>query len=151
MAAAHGLEVDARFDRQYPVTVNDAGRVATAAQVVRFHRLYAGAPGTVPAPQPAPNVVPTASFTVSADALVAAFDGSASADSDGTVKAWAWDFGDGGTSTAQKPNHTFADAGSYPVTLTAKNASGSATRRTTEQDTSPSFHWSPASSPTIDK
>ena len=32
----------------------------------------------------------------------------------------------------------------------AKNASGSATRRTTEQTTSPSFHWSPASSPTID-
>ena len=28
----------------------------------------------------------------------------------------------------------------------AKNASGSATRRTTEQDTSPSFHWLPASS-----
>ena len=27
---------------------------------------------------------------------------------------------------------------------------GDATRRTTEQDTSPSFHWSPASSPTID-
>ena len=32
----------------------------------------------------------------------------------------------------------------------AKNASGSATRRTTEQDTSPSFHCSPASSPTIE-
>ena len=32
----------------------------------------------------------------------------------------------------------------------AKNASGRATRRTTEHDTSPSFHWSPASSPTID-
>ena len=33
----------------------------------------------------------------------------------------------------------------------AKNASGRATRRTTEQETSPSFHWSPASSPTIDR
>jgi hypothetical protein len=33
----------------------------------------------------------------------------------------------------------------------AKNASGRATRRTTEHDTSPSFHWSPASSPTIDR
>ena len=33
----------------------------------------------------------------------------------------------------------------------AKKASGSATRRTTEQETSPSFHWSPASSPTIDR
>ena len=33
----------------------------------------------------------------------------------------------------------------------AKNASGSATRRTTEQETSPSFHWSPASSATIER
>ena len=33
----------------------------------------------------------------------------------------------------------------------AKNASGNATRRTTEQLTSPSFHWSPANSPTIER
>jgi hypothetical protein len=33
----------------------------------------------------------------------------------------------------------------------AKKASGSATRRTTEHETSPSFHWSPASSPTIER
>ena len=33
----------------------------------------------------------------------------------------------------------------------AKKASGSATRRTTEQETSPSFHWSPASSLTIER
>ena len=32
----------------------------------------------------------------------------------------------------------------------AKNASGSATRRTTEQKTSPSFHCAPASSAAID-
>ena len=32
----------------------------------------------------------------------------------------------------------------------AKNASGSATRRTTEQNTSPSFHCAPASSAAMD-
>ena len=32
----------------------------------------------------------------------------------------------------------------------AKKASGSATRRTTEQKTSPSFHWAPASSAPIE-
>ena len=32
----------------------------------------------------------------------------------------------------------------------AKKASGNATRRTTESETSPSFHWSPASSPIIE-
>lgn len=33
-AMAYGLEVDARFDRQYPVTVNDADQVAKAASIV---------------------------------------------------------------------------------------------------------------------
>ncbi|WP_062216880.1 M20 family metallopeptidase [Streptomyces sp. NBRC 109706] len=35
IAAAHGLEVDARFVEQYPVTVNDAAEVAFAADTVR--------------------------------------------------------------------------------------------------------------------
>jgi amidohydrolase len=34
IAAAHGVEVDARFDRQYPVTVNDAAAAGFAQQVV---------------------------------------------------------------------------------------------------------------------
>ena len=40
---------------------------------------------------------------------------------------WLWDFGDGGTSTAQNPNHQYAAAGDYTVTLTASNAWGSDT------------------------
>jgi PKD repeat protein len=32
--------------------------------------------------------------------------------------AYAWTFGDGGTSTQQNPDHTYAAAGSYPWTLT---------------------------------
>jgi PKD repeat protein len=39
--------------------------------------------------------------------------------------SWAWNFGDGGTSTAQNPSHTYTTAGSYTVTLTATNAFGS--------------------------
>lgn len=35
-----------------------------------------------------------------------------------TITAWEWDFGDGGTSNAQHPSHTFADAGEYNVSLT---------------------------------
>lgn len=34
-----------------------------------------------------------------------------------TPTAWMWDFGDGGTSTAQNPTHTFATGGSYTVKL----------------------------------
>lgn len=37
--------------------------------------------------------------------------------------AWAWTFGDGGTSTAQNPSHTFA-AGTWTVSLQATFAGG---------------------------
>ena len=38
---------------------------------------------------------------------------------------WAWDFGDGNTSTEQNPSHTYADEGTYEVCLTASNVHGS--------------------------
>jgi PKD repeat protein len=38
---------------------------------------------------------------------------------------WSWNFGDGGSSTAQNPGHTYTAAGTYTVTLTATNAYGS--------------------------
>ena len=34
------------------------------------------------------------------------------------AETWEWDFGDGSTSTAQNPIHTYATAGTYSVTLT---------------------------------
>lgn len=39
--------------------------------------------------------------------------------------SWTWTFGDGGSSTSRNPNHTFSNAGSYRVKLTARNANGS--------------------------
>jgi PKD repeat protein len=42
--------------------------------------------------------------------------------SQGDISAWAWDFGDGGTSTLEDPAHTFAAPGSYNVCLTVVNA-----------------------------
>ncbi|NRB50810.1 MAG: PKD domain-containing protein, partial [Saprospiraceae bacterium] len=41
--------------------------------------------------------------------------------------SWTWDFGDGNTSTAQSPSHTFAGPGEYNVCLTATNSAGSNT------------------------
>ncbi len=46
--------------------------------------------------------------------------------------SWAWDFGDGGTSTAQNPSHTYQAAGTYTVSLTATNAYGSDTETKTD-------------------
>jgi PKD repeat protein len=44
-----------------------------------------------------------------------------------TPTAWDWDFGDGGTSTLQNPDHTYAVDGDYTVCLTATNAASSDT------------------------
>lgn len=45
----------------------------------------------------------------------------------GATTQWAWDFGDGATSNAQHPVHTYTSSGTYDVTLTASNAYGSDT------------------------
>ncbi|MDX2249957.1 MAG: S8 family serine peptidase [Bacteroidia bacterium] len=37
---------------------------------------------------------------------------------------WKWNFGDGGTSTLQNPQHTYSLVGEYPVSLTASGADG---------------------------
>lgn len=44
--------------------------------------------------------------------------------SGGAPTTWAWDFGDGGTSTQQNPTHVYRAAGVFTVRLTASNASG---------------------------
>ncbi|MFW5776244.1 MAG: PKD domain-containing protein [Spirochaetota bacterium] len=46
------------------------------------------------------------------------FDGSGSSDPDGEIVAYAWDFGDGATSTDESPQHTYTTAGSFIVSLT---------------------------------
>lgn len=62
---------------------------------------------------------PGAAYTFTTNDLVASFtDGSASAVS------WAWDFGDGNTSTQQNPTHTFAAGGTYNVCLTVTSTDG---------------------------
>jgi PGF-pre-PGF domain-containing protein len=48
--------------------------------------------------------------------------------STGLPDSWSWSFGDGGTSTAQNPGHTYTTAGAYTVTLTAANGSVMSTK-----------------------
>lgn len=52
------------------------------------------------------------------------FDGSGSADPDGSVVSWAWDFGDGSTGEGATPVHTYAASGAFTVTLTVTDDDG---------------------------
>jgi PKD repeat protein len=41
------------------------------------------------------------------------------------LTGWAWDFGDGGSSTEQHPEYTYTTTGTFSVTLTVANGEGS--------------------------
>lgn len=74
---------------------------------------------------PIPNQPPTAAFGTTVDGLKLTVNGSVSADSDGTIQSYEWDFGDGGTDTgATPPDHTYAAGGTYNVTLTVTDDDG---------------------------
>jgi PKD repeat protein len=98
---------------------------ATAVRVTGFRVLAVGA-------EEAENAAPEATFTATPSGLQVAVDGSASADADGSIASYAWDFGDGTTGTGATASHTYATAGTYPVTLTVTDDSG-ATGETTRQ------------------
>jgi PKD repeat protein len=46
--------------------------------------------------------------------------------------AYVWSFGDGQTSAVSAPSHTYADEGTYHVTLEARTPAGQAVTRTVE-------------------
>jgi predicted phage baseplate assembly protein len=47
--------------------------------------------------------------------------------STGNITGWAWDFGDGTTSTEQNPSHIYRHSGQYTVTLTVTGPEGKST------------------------
>jgi PKD repeat protein len=68
---------------------------------------------------------PAAAFAVVPDAGRAPLEVAFADLSAGEPTAWLWDFGDGTTSTERHPVHTYADGGTYDVSLVATNAQGS--------------------------
>jgi PKD repeat protein len=80
--------------------------------------------------EPPSSESPTADFVADPTTGEAPLDVSFADQSTGTITGWSWDFGDGGTSTAKNPSHTY-DVGTYTVALTVANDVGSDTETKT--------------------
>ncbi len=78
--------------------------------------------GQVPVAAPV-NQPPVAGFSASCTGLSCTFSDQSS-DPDGTITAWNWDFGDGGSANTASPSHTYGTAGSYTVVLTVTDDQG---------------------------
>jgi len=80
-------------------------------------------------PPPPPPSGPTANFTDTVSGLTVSFVDT-STDTGGTITSRSWTFGDGGTSTAQNPTHTYAAAGNYSVTETVTDSNSKTSSKT---------------------
>lgn len=108
------------------VAVDDAGQTGGSSQVAV----------TVPGNQAPEAVIAPPSCS----ALECVFDGSASSDSDGSITSYAWDFGDGTSSSEMAPTYSYSQAGTYLVSLVVidnQGAVGSAERAVTVSDGPP--------------
>ncbi len=64
----------------------------------------------------------SASFTADVSGATATFENTST-----SANTYLWDFGDGNTSTEENPQHTYAEDGTYTVTLIAANSCGADT------------------------
>ncbi len=78
------------------------------------------------------NIAPTADFTTTTSYTTAKFNAAGSSDSDGTITARTWTFGDGTTGSGSNLSHTYANAGTYTVALTVKDDGGKTDTMTTQ-------------------
>lgn len=77
---------------------------------------------------PTKNLMPTAYFLHTRHGMRIEFE-DRSWDADGNITDWHWNFGDNTTSTERNPSHTFAEPGTYMVSLTVTDEEGGSNTR----------------------
>jgi hypothetical protein len=134
------------FGRDISVATNYYDPLSPTSQIIRLHRFLDQVDSTRdvsvglelmrPDEEPgdtvnvterlvhiAVNAPPHANFSVSCQQLPCTFADSSS-DSDGSIVSWHWTFGDGDSSTAQNPSHTYDEGGWYTVHLIVTDNEG---------------------------
>lgn len=111
-----GTSMDAPVDLQpHPATGDMYYASITTGQIRRI-RWTGAAEGNA-----APVAHVDASVISGAVPLTVNFSGADCFDPENDALTYAWDFGDGGTSTQQNPSHTFTSTGSFAVVLTVND------------------------------
>jgi PKD repeat protein len=96
--------------------------IVTSSSTTNNHLLYTrlgtgGGGGTV-------NQPPVAAFTHTCTGLTCTFDASTSSDPDGTITAYAWNFGDGTTGSGKTTSRTYTGPATYTITLAVTDDGG---------------------------
>jgi len=99
------------------------GRVSNPGSGSPNRLLYTAFITAGPPPPPPDPQAPDASFTSSCSGLTCSFTDT-STDPDGDIVSRAWTFGDGASSSATNPSHTYAADGTYTVTLVVTDSGG---------------------------
>ena len=77
-----------------------------------------------------PTGVMTATPSSGTAPLTVSFDGSLSADPDGTVSSWEWSFGDGTSGTGPAITHLYSTPGTFTASLTVTDDGGASSTTT---------------------
>jgi subtilisin family serine protease len=95
--------------------------VVTDAKSENAHMLFSLRDGATPPPPPS-AAPPTASFAADCEETDCSFIDQSSPD--GSIVKWAWDFGDGSTSSERNPSRRYEKAGAYTVVQTVTDEAG---------------------------
>jgi probable HAF family extracellular repeat protein len=110
----------------YATAINDAGDIVGTGLLNGQPHGFLLTNGLPPeTPNQPPVAVASSDVRSGKMPLPVAFSSDGSADPDGKIASYSWDFGDGsGTSTQANPTYTYTAAGSYIAVLTVTDDGG---------------------------